>query len=130
MAMIARVLSLATAILMVTSCTQRVPSPGDFTEPAVGTLMPGGHEEGVAPTLGTEQSGVLFVNQTGNRIQVAVNGTITDIPRDYDFLFNLPPGKYEIYIFEPNSTPHIHTETLEGGKLRYLYITPLGQPGG
>ena len=128
--MIARILILAAVIWAATSCAPRVPSPGDFTEPAVGALMPGGHEESVAPTLDTDQSGALFVNQTGNRIQVAVNGTITDIPRGYDFLFTLPPGKYEFYIFEPNSTPHIHTETLEGGKLRYLYIAPFGQSGG
>jgi hypothetical protein len=113
-----------------TGCAPRLPSPADFTQAAVGTSMPAGHEESVASNLASDQSGVLLVNQTGKSIQVAVNGTIADIPRAYDFLFSLPPGKHEFYIFEPDRPPYAHTETLEGGKLRYLYITPFGQPGG
>jgi hypothetical protein len=128
--MTVRLLVLAAAVLLVVGCTPRVPSPSDFTEPAVGTLMAGGHEESVTPALGTDQSGALLSNQSGHGIQVAVNNTITSVPIGYDFLFLLPPGKYEFYIFEPDSVPRVHAETLEGGKLRYLYITHLGPNGG
>jgi hypothetical protein len=129
--MFSRLKLLTVLVLFVAAgCSPRQPSPSDFTQPAAGTLMLGGHEESVAPVLASDQSGLLLVNQTGKSIQVAVNGTIANIPRAYDFLFSLPPGKHEFYIFESDRSPYAHTETLDGGKLRYVYITPFGQPGG
>jgi hypothetical protein len=92
--------------------------------------MPGGHEESVTPNLGTDQSGALIVNQSGKRIQVAADDTIVEIPIGYNFLFLLPPGKHDFYIYGLGSEPHVQTETLEGGKLRYLYITNLAPRGG
>lgn len=117
----------AIALAMAGCASQPVPSADDFTEAAVGTLMLGGHEEGIKPDLPPDQSGALFINQTGYRLQVAVNNTIADIPIGYDFLFTLPPGQYQFYIFEPDRPPRVHTETLVGGKLRYLYVTRIGR---
>lgn len=107
------------------ACAPLLPPKSDFTVPAVGTLIPGGHEEAVHPEIPAGQSGALLINQTGLRIQVAVNNTIADIPLAQDFLFILPPGTYEFYIYRDDSQPIMHKETLEAGKLRYLYISPL-----
>ncbi len=85
--------------------------------------MPGGHEESISPDLPSDHSGVLFINQTPLSVQVAVSNTIATLPTGQDFLFMLPPGSYQFYIYEPDSAPRIQTETLEGGKLRYLYLT-------
>ncbi len=92
--------------------------------------MPGGHEESFSPHLSPDQSGALVSNKTGLSIQVAVSHTIATLPVGEDFLFMLPPGPYEFYIYEPDSTPRIHTETLESGKVRYLYITRIEAGGG
>ncbi len=106
-----------------------MPAASSFIVPAVGTLMQGGHEEAVQPVLLPNQSGALVINQTGLQIQVAVSNTIAELPIGQDFLFVLPPSTYEFYIYEPNRSPYIHQETLESGKLRYLYITDV-RPGG
>ncbi len=107
------------------ACAPRIPSQSDFTIPAVGTLIPGGHEEAVSVNLSADQSGALVINQTGLRIQVAVSNTVTTVAAGEDFLFMLPPATYEFYIYRPDSVPYVHKETLDGGKLRYLYLTPL-----
>jgi len=109
----------------VAACAPRIPSQSDFTVPAIGTLIPGGHEESVSLDLPVDQSGALVINQTGLRIQVAVSNTITTVAAGEDFLFALAPGTYQFYIYRPDSVPYVHTETLDGGKLRYLYLTPL-----
>lgn len=111
-------------------CVRTPPAATQFQAPAVGTLIPGGHEEAVHPALPPGQSGALVVNQTGFSIQVAVSNTIMTLPIGQDFLFSLPPGSYEFYIYEPDNAPRIHAEKLEDGKLRYLYITRMSRPGG
>jgi hypothetical protein len=110
-------------LAILAGCTSSIAPASQFQIPAVGTLMPGGHEEAVGPDLPSGQSGALIINQTGFQIQVAVSYTIATLPIGQDFLFALPPGAYEFYIYEPNSAPRVHKETLESGKLRYLYIT-------
>lgn len=110
-------------------CRPQAPAANSFTQPAVGTLMPGGHEESVHPNLAPDQSGALVINQTKYSIQIAVSSTITTLPIGQDFLFMLPPRTYVFYIYEPDSAPLIQKETLEGGKLRYLYITRLVPAG-
>ena len=92
--------------------------------------MPGGHEESIRPDLPSDHSGALIINQTGLSIQIAVSNTIATLPPGQDFLFALPPGPYQFYIYEPDSAPRIQTEALEGGKLRYLYITRIAPGGG
>lgn len=109
----------------VAACAPRIPSQNDFTVPAIGTLIPGGHEEAVSLDLPANRSGALVVNQTGFRIQVAVSNTITSLAVGEDFLFMLTPGTYQFYIYRPDSVPYVYTETLDGGKMRYLYLTPL-----
>jgi hypothetical protein len=130
MIMKVRVLVLAFIVPAVISCATRAPAASEFTVPAIGTPMPGGHEEAVQPELPPGQSGALVANQTGFPIQVAVSHTIATLGIGQDFLFALPPGAYEFYIYEPGSTPRIHAETLADGKLRYLYITRIVPPGG
>ena len=110
---------------LVMACSPSLPAVGDFTVPAVGTLIPGGHEESISPDLAPDRSGALMINQTGLRIQVAVSNTITTVAAGEDFLFALAPGTYRFYIYRPDSVPYVHTEKLEAGKLRYLYLTPL-----
>jgi hypothetical protein len=125
-----RVLVAIAFLLIAAGCKPRVLPPADFKQPAVGTLMPGGHEEAIQPALPPGISGALVINQLGVRIQVAVSNTIATLPIGQDFLFSLPPGTYEFYIYEPDSTPRIHTEVLQDGKLRYLYLSPIGRPPG
>ncbi len=112
------------------ACTPPIPRPDQITVPAVGTLMPGGQEEGVQPNLPPEQGGALFINQTGLNLQVVVSGTIALIPPGQDFLFALPPGIYEFYVYQPDIAPRILKETLGSGKLRYLYIARIVPGGG
>jgi hypothetical protein len=111
-------------LAVLAGCTSSIPPASQFQIPAVGTPMPGGHEEAVKPDLSLDTSGVLFVNQTGVRVQVVVSSTIATIPIGEDFLFILPPGTYQVYLYQPNLAPLIHTETTTGGKLRYVYLTP------
>lgn len=125
-----RTLILMFSLVCLVGCGPRIPVATDFTVPAIGTPMPGGHEEAIPSDLPAGQSGALVVNQTGFPIQVAVNNTITTLGIGQDFLFALPPGTYEFYIYEPDSTPRVHAETLADGKLRYLYITRMAPPGG
>jgi hypothetical protein len=117
-------------VIWLASCSRAVPPASQFQVPALGTPMPGGQEEAVRPDLPPDQSGALIINQTGLQIQVAVSGTIVTLPIGQDFLFILPPSAYEFYIYEPDSTSYIQKETLEGGKLRYVYITHVGPPRG
>jgi hypothetical protein len=125
-----RGLILSVITVAIIGCRPQIPDASNFAVPAVGTLMSGGHEESIQANLLPDQSGALIINQTGLQIQVAVSNTIAELPIGQDFLFVLPPSTYEFYIYEPNSSPFIHKETLESGKLRYLYITRVGPPGG
>jgi hypothetical protein len=122
---LSRLAIISLLVAFATACAARIPSQSDFTVPAIGTLMPGGHEEAVSLDLAANQSGALVINQTGFRIQVAVSNTITSMAIGEDFLFMLAPGTYQFFIYRPDSVPYVHTETLDGGKLRYLYLTPL-----
>jgi len=117
-------------LVILAGCTSPIPPASQFQIPAMGTPMPGGHEEAVRPDLPSGQSGALIINQTGFQIQVVVSNTIATLPIGQDFLFALPPGAYEFYIYEPDSVPRVHKETLESGKLRYLYITRIVPGGG
>jgi hypothetical protein len=114
-------------MLMGVACQPRIPDPTEFRQPAVGTPLPSGHEESIQPDLPVGQSGALVINHTGFPIQVAVSSTITTLPIGQDFLFVLPPGSYDFYIYEPNRPPYVHFEQLQDGRLRYLYISRIGK---
>jgi hypothetical protein len=114
------------ALMFLASCQSpqpSVPPASEFRIPAVGTPLPGGHEEALNPDIASSTSGVLFVNQTGLRMQVAVSDTIATIPLGEDFLFILPPGTYQFYLYQPDLAPRIHTETTTAGKVRYVYLS-------
>jgi hypothetical protein len=100
-----------------------VPPASEFRIPAVGTPLPSGHEEALNPEIASGTSGVLFVNQTGLHVQVAVSDTIATIPVGEDFLFILPPDTYQFYLYQPDLAPRIHTETTTAGKVRYVYLS-------
>lgn len=121
--LINRVFLLVAMTGLLVACGPSLPDATNFTAPAVGTRLPGGHEESIVAAPQT--SGALVINQTGLRIQVAVSNTITTLAVGEDFLFALTPGTYEFYVYRPDSVPLVHTEKLESGKLRYLYLTPL-----
>jgi hypothetical protein len=122
---IKRVLFYVVIAGLLLACAPSLPAASDFTTPAVGTPIPGGHEESVSFDLAADQSGALVINQTGHRIQVAVSNTITSLGIGEDFLFVLAPDTYQFYIYRSDSAPYVHSEKLEAGKLRYLYLTPL-----
>jgi hypothetical protein len=128
-----RIIALAViliALLVLAGCQNsapRIPPASQFQIPAVGTSILGGYEETIQPELPSGQSGALFINQTGFPLQVAVSNTITTLPIGQGFLFMLPAGSYEFYIYGPDNAPRVHAEKLEDGKLRYLYISRIGK---
>jgi hypothetical protein len=111
--------------LFLTGCgRQRIPEASEFHIPAIGTLIPGQHEEAVKPNLAADLGGILMINQIGVEVQVAVSSTITAIPNGSSFLFVLPPATYDFYIYQPGQTPVPHTEAVPSGKIRYVYLPP------
>ena len=71
----------------------------------------------------------MFVNQTGATVRVVVSDTITTVESNFGFLFILPAGTYAFYIYEPNSDPWAHSETVEAGKVRYVHlVVPVPAP--
>jgi hypothetical protein len=103
---------------------QSLPAAGEFHIPAVGTLIPGQHEEAVKPELVADVGGILMINQIGVEVQVAVSSTITTIPNGSSFLFLLPPTTYDFYIYQPGKAPLLHTEAVPSGRIRYVYLSP------
>lgn len=116
------VLSAGVLMLMgLDACATTPPRPDQVPSPAVGTLVPGGHEEAVDVALPPGMSGVLFANQTNFPLRVIVNNTSVTIPSAQDFKFILPPGEIQFYVYESGFVPRVHTEKLDAGKLRYVY---------
>jgi hypothetical protein len=119
-----KLLALKVVILLLatlSACTPPIPRPDQVSTPAVGTLLPGGHEESIDTELPSGMSGMLFANQTSFPVQVIVDNTIVTIPSGQDFRFVLPPGEHQFYVYEPGFAPRTHVERLEVGKLRYVY---------
>ena len=108
-------------LITLSACTPSIPRPDQISSPAVGTPVPGGHEESVNADLPAGLSGLLFANQTAFPLQVIVENTIVTIPNGQDFKFVLAPGEHQFYIYEPGFAPRVHVETLEAGRLRYVY---------
>jgi len=107
--------------------TSQIPPSSQFRSPAIGTPMPA-TINATQIRLPPNSSGVLFVNQTGNPVRVAVSDTITTIPAGQSFLFVLPANTYQFYIYEVGISPKARTERTEEGKMRYIYLLPLPKP--
>ena len=115
-----------TALLTLAGCQSlppSIPAASEFQVQAIGTLMPGGHDEIVQPHFAPNSGGALFINETGFKVQIAVSGTIATLPIAQDFLFILPPGAYQFYLYQPDLGPRAYTETIVDGKLRYVYLS-------
>ena len=110
-------------LVALSACTPTIPRPDQVSNLAVGTLLPGGHEEAVDVELPAGMGGLLFVNQTPFPVHVIVDNTIVTIPAAQDFKFILPLGEHQFYVYEAGFAPRVHVEKLEVGKLRYVYWT-------
>ena len=98
-----------------------VPPAEQFKQVPIGTAIP--YEKYSAPVnLPPGMSGAMVINQRSSKIQVAVSDTITTILPSQAFLFILPPGPYQFYVYEPDTDNSIRAETLEPGKVRYVYL--------
>ena len=98
-----------------------IPPEEKFTIPAVGTLIPvggGTHQLSIPHDVG----GSLVVNNTEAEIRVVVSDTIATIKPTQGFLFILPPGTYQYYIYGLG-TSKIYVDQVQGNKVRYVYIS-------
>jgi hypothetical protein len=109
-----------------TSPIKPLPPASQFTLPAEGTLLPPGTKYNQTLEVPAGRSGALFINKTSRLVEVAVRGTIADIPVGQIYLFILDPGDYEFYIYGLADVPVSQVEHLESEKVRYLYLMPLG----
>jgi hypothetical protein len=106
-----------------------IPLASEFKAPAIGTLIPGTHVESIHPTLAPEMGGILFVNQAGVEVKVAVSSTIATLPAGSNFLFMLPPGVYQFYVYPTAAASWPYSDTVMAGKMRYVYLPLGGVPG-
>jgi hypothetical protein len=123
---------LSALLLIMTGCTtgdRGIPSADEFKIPAIGTLFPGLHEESIHPTLAPELGGIVFVNQSGVEVKVAVSSTIATLPAGSNFLFILPPDAYRFYVYPTASASWAYSDTVTAGSLRYVYLPFGGVPG-
>lgn len=99
------------------------PQETQFQIPAVGTPVPIG--AGTTPvSLPNNGSGALFINNASLQVRVAVSNTIVTIDPKKGFLFVLPAGSYQFYIYGLEPAAQIDTEKIEQGKVRYVYLLP------
>jgi hypothetical protein len=104
------------------SDSSTIPPVEHFNMPAVGTPIPevtGAHYADMPPGTG----GVLYLNSL-RPIQVAVNETIVTILPGQGFLFILPPGNHEFYIYGMIDKPVSKTERVEAGKVVNVQLYP------
>jgi hypothetical protein len=100
-----------------------IPPETQFQVPALGTPIPVGAGSS-SVTLPDNGSGALFINNAGTQVRVVVSNTIVSIQPTAGFLFVLPAGSYQFYIYGLESLPQLHTEKIEPGKIRYVYLLP------
>ena len=105
----------------------QIPSASRFRSPAIGTPM-SARADVTQIKLPSNSSGVLFVNQMGGPVRVAVSETITTIPAEQSFLFVLPANVYQFYIYETGVSSKRRSERTEEGQIRYVYLVPLNKP--
>lgn len=100
-----------------------IPPETQFQTPALGTPVP--ISAGLSPvTLPNDGSGVLFINNASVQVRVVVSNTIVSIQPKAGFLFVLPSGSHHFYIYGLEPLPQLHTENIEPGKVRYVYLLP------
>ncbi len=100
-----------------------IPPETQFQTPAVGTPVP--ISAGLSPaTLPNNGSGVLFINNANVQVRVVVSETIVSIQPKAGFLFVLPSGSHQFYIYGLEPLAQLHTENVEPGKVRYVYLLP------
>jgi hypothetical protein len=121
-----RQVALIALVIMAAGCSAAIPPAEQFKNPAIGTpfsadVFPN------ASVLPTNTSGVLFVNRTTGPVQVAIDNSSIQITPGDSFLFILPPGTHRFFIYERDVNPKVHTEHTALGKIRYVYLFPLGQ---
>ena len=100
-----------------------IPPEAQFQIPALGTPIPVGAGS-VPVTLPNDGSGALFINNASLPVRVVVSNTITSIQPTAGFLFVLPAGSYQFYIYGLESLPQLHTEIIAQSKIRYVYLLP------
>jgi hypothetical protein len=114
------VLAFLSALGLAGCAGENIPPADQFKSSPIGTPLPQGAE--LKPLQVPQDSGaVLFLNQAGSPIRVAVNGAITDIRVQESFLFVLPPGTQRFYIYEIDAKPKVYIQQVEKGKIRYVY---------
>jgi hypothetical protein len=113
------------SLLLVACSVNNIPAPEQFRATPVGTPLPPGADRQPVQIAG-DTSGVLFTNQSSKPIKVAINESIVDIPVTESFLFILPPGTQQFYIYELNENPKAYSETTQAGKVRYVYYRDKG----
>jgi hypothetical protein len=104
----------------------QIPPEAQFQIPALGTPVPVGAGTS-SVTLPNNGSGALFINNANTPVRVVVSDTIVSIQPTAGFLFVLPAGSYQFYIYGLESLPQLHTEKIEPGKIRYVYLLPVLQ---
>lgn len=120
-----RLLLTLSTIFLVACSVKNIPDPEKFQATPAGTSYPQGI---VSQSLQvpSDASGVLFTNQSDNPIKVAIGESIVEIPVAESFLFILPPGEQQFYIYELNEKPKAYMETTQAGKIRYVYFRNKG----
>jgi hypothetical protein len=105
----------------------KAPSEDQIRTPAVGTPIPAG--AGLSPvTLPDNGSGALFVNNASVKVRVVVSNTIASIDPRKGFLFVLPPGSYQFFIYDLEPTVQVSIEKIDPNKVRYVYLLPPPPP--
>ncbi len=113
------------AVFLAACSNNNIPGPDHFKSTPVGTPMPTGAD--LQPMqVPSDASGVLFINQSANPIKVAIKDSIIDISVSESFLFILPPGVQQFFIYEVSANPKAYTETTQAGKIRYVYYRNAG----
>lgn len=115
-------------MLTLTACTppaKPIPPMSQFSRPAIGTPIPPSLSAAPIDKLPPGSSGVAFYNQKGALVNVVLSDTVAVIAPTYGYLFVLAPGTYDFTIYESDNGPSVRTETIEPGKVRYVYIYPV-----
>ena len=105
---------------------RQIPPKESFTIQAEGTLLPPGTSYAQTLNLPAGSSGALFINKIGSTVNVVLSNTIATIPIGQIYLFVLPPGEHEFYIYGLTDQPLTRIERTEAEKVQYIYLVPLG----
>jgi hypothetical protein len=104
-----------------------IPPVESFTVPAVGTLVPPS-EIDASVRFPADFSGMMIVNSSSAPASIVISSTITTIPAGHGFVMALPPGDYQLYIYEQNVSPKLSAVQVEEKKVRYIYLVSFSSP--